>query len=265
MPSSDDFDDLHGDEPGGNAELSAYASSPEDGVQLDLLHDTEGNALLYLSAVPTDRDIARGRVKPGQLLAKFHRHADVLETYPLRSYPHEHGFLEPKHDGLVCIVFEDLGFGLELFHSAGETVDAFMALPEGFVKQYQHGLGLYRKNAAIADAVEAIPGVDTLVIRQSRGPAPRVDERRLLLSKDRFDAMRRALERITINYRAEALADAVDPQRFPVRPPRVVSPAPLKARVPTVTQTPTPTGSATRPLPSAQTGSATAPTSHEPD
>jgi hypothetical protein len=69
-----------------------------------------------------------------------------------------------------------------------------------------------------------------LVLQRGLVP-PRVEGSRLILSEGWFDAMRRALERITVNYRSEALADkkllvhnqmlhVIDGRRFLMRPPR---------------------------------------------
>lgn len=209
-------------------EATSFARSPVDQVQLDLIYDDAGNALLYLSHSPTDDQIERNQGGAGKLLACFHRDADVLETFPLRAYPSEDNFLTPKHGDLLRIVFEGFDFGVP--DSAGDAADLFLSLPEGFVKLHEHGLGIYKKNAAIVHAVTAIPGVNTLVIHRSNIEL-RVEKNLLHLSKHRFDALRRALERVTVNYRSEAAADKrvlvhnellskLDARRFPPMPPR---------------------------------------------
>ncbi|MBI5716618.1 MAG: DUF4263 domain-containing protein [Burkholderiales bacterium] len=202
-----------------------------DTAQLELEVDEAGNALIYFVDFANEAAFMEPKrlVKKSALLAKFHANPDVLETFPLRPYKTEHDFLQPKHPGLKSIVFE--GFGLGFPNSAGEAADILDGLPAGFVKGYQFGLGMHKKNLAIVHAATDVPNVETLVIRRGDISAPRVEGSTFILPADFFDGMRRALERITVHYRTEAASDkrdlvhnqmlqAIDPKMFPETPPR---------------------------------------------
>lgn len=222
---NEDEDFEHGDASG--LENGAGA----DMAQLEIETDDLGNALVYFFDLVNEARFPEPErfVKKSALIAKFHRDEDLLETFPLRPYKEDFDFLEPKHDEIKTIAFE--GFGIGFPEDAGHAADLFLSLPAGFVKTYQHGLGMYKKYAAVIHAAQDLATIDIIVLqRQSLAP-PRVDGKKLILSNGWFDATRRALERITVNYRMEAAADkkvllhngllhAVNPAMFPSRPPR---------------------------------------------
>lgn len=168
--------------------------------------------------------IARHR----KLLARFAHDGSCLELFPLRTWKEWPAYLEPKYESIKSI--ELRGFEFQSPESGDEAADIFLSLPAGFVKDYIFGLGVKKEYKPLIDAVEDLPGVDTLVIEKGRTTVVREGDR-FILPFDIFDATRRAFDRIASGYRSEALQDKRDlahntllhnlaPEVFPELPPR---------------------------------------------
>lgn len=167
-------------------------------------------------------------IRHRKLLARFAHDGSRLELYPLITWKDQPPYFEPKYESIKSI--ELRGFGFQSPESGDEAADIFLCLPAGFVKGYAFGLGLKKEYKPIIDAVEDLPGIDTLVIEKGQATLVR-DGSRLILPFDVFDATRRALDRIATKYRSEALQDKRDlahntllhklaPEEFPELPPR---------------------------------------------
>lgn len=166
--------------------------------------------------------------KHRKLLARFAQDGSRLELFPLITWKDRPPYFEAKYGSIKCI--ELCGFGFVTPESGDEAADLFLSLPAGFVKGYEFGLGLKKECRPLIDAIEDVPGVETLVIDRNRVELGQ-DGSRFIMPFDVFDATRRALDRITAKYRSEALQDKrdlahntllhkLDPQQFPELPPR---------------------------------------------
>lgn len=149
---------------------------------------------------------------------------DRVVIYPHDTAPSADHYLQPKYARLKSIELE--GFDYFPLRHIEEIDDLLASLPTGFVKDPEYGLGLLKELAPLVDAVEAIPGVERLVLSRRRPSTIAGDTYRLAFSE--FEDLRLALGRTQRQAMREARIDkrvlihntlltGRDPERFPAR------------------------------------------------
>lgn len=149
---------------------------------------------------------------------------NFLSIYPLNTLGGHDRFLESKYERIKSITLEGFRF------QTPETIDGVMLaleeMPSAFVKDYEYGLGLAKEYRFIIDVVEEIEGVEHIVI--SKKMETGLKEFGFVFSFEEFEGLRKGLNRITGNYRAEARLDKSlfahnsvlfkhDPEKYPER------------------------------------------------
>jgi hypothetical protein len=86
-------------------------------------------------------------------LAYFDEAQGLVITYPVRTGASDR-FLKPKYRGIASIEFEVED--LVSPEDADQAVEAFQALPDGFVKDWRWGLGIHKLYKPVIDMVSFI-------------------------------------------------------------------------------------------------------------
>lgn len=154
---------------------------------------------------------------------------DRVVLLPKNTLPGDRNFLQPKYRQLKAIILEDFDyfpFGPPNWEGEDEVWEFLEALPTGFVRDPEYGLGLLKELDRVVAAIEAVPGVTTLVLRKGGTSALLGDT--YVLSYREFEALRLGLGRIHRRALMDARLDkailthntlltARDPVRFPER------------------------------------------------
>jgi hypothetical protein len=124
-----------------------------------------------------------------------------VRIYPIGTQPTPDRFGLPKYDVLrmIGVLLGDL----HLPSSANEVPDLLERLPRGFLKDYQFGLGLAKAYRPIVTAIEEHVNCSELYLATEGGV--KVDGKRLIVSLEDFEAVRREVDQITSRAHAAAL------------------------------------------------------------
>lgn len=146
-----------------------------------------------------------GRKTPHEvLMARMSR--DALTMFPLDVREDKMTFLEPKYFSLRAITVLSSAYrpwGLP--DTVGAFEELLAKLPPGFSRQPIYGLGFKWEYRLIPEAIEEVVGVTELVIE--RGTRADLELPYFRLGMDRFESIRRSLDRIKDKARARALVD----------------------------------------------------------
>lgn len=123
--------------------------------------------------------------------------------FPINTLATHPEFLEPKYKQIRSISLDRWKFDIPA--SESEVREQLDELPSGFVKDPSYGLGLLKDYRFIIDAIEAIPGINHLVLSWER-PTGIADDLYFLSFMD-YDEIRRAINRITSGKQEEASTD----------------------------------------------------------
>lgn len=119
-----------------------------------------------------------------------------MTIYPTNTQGGHPKFLEPKYQQVRCITLT--GFNFSTPEDSDSVIDLLEALPSGFIKDYDFGLGLQYEYRFIVDAVEELSDCIELVI--ARDVFTGIDKRNptnfVIAYKD-FDSARKSVNRIT--------------------------------------------------------------------
>ncbi|WDQ16445.1 Shedu immune nuclease family protein [Rhodopirellula sp. P2] len=175
-----------------------------------------------MSSGPDKTDADRTKAKRQILLVNGQD--NFVEISPINTLAGHERFFERKYERLVSLVLD--GFDFDTPKSPVEVVSLLEEFPAGFIKDYEYGLGLVKDYQSIIFAVEEIPDVESLVISKTEPTG--LHDYGLVISFDEFEELRKAINRITENYRSEARQDRdilvhnkiltkLDPEKFPAR------------------------------------------------
>ncbi|MCW7540979.1 DUF4263 domain-containing protein [Aquabacterium sp. A7-Y] len=157
--------------------------------------------------------------------------ASEIVAFPLVSAPYRHDFLEPKYDPLkrIRIPFSSLGINGSIPKSVEEFDELLTALPTGFTKYARLGLGLKRAYKLIPEALARDDRLSEMLL--TGGDTAEIHGSVFHLGIERFDLIRRSIDRITDRSNAYSLRDRrlltfnellhrADPTRFGRAVPR---------------------------------------------
>jgi hypothetical protein len=146
---------------------------------------------------------SQNSARPKKELLHFNERDDRLTIYPLNTLQGHREFLEPKYRQIQSITLE--GFGFEMPESADDVEGILEDLPSGFVKDYGFGLGLLKNYRFLIDAIETLPAIRHIVI--SKKQTTQVSSDSYVLSYKEYDAIRRAINRITTKLQEQGSED----------------------------------------------------------
>ena len=112
-------------------------------------------------------------------------------------------FLRPKYGRIREIAVEGVPFDFP--KNEDEAQSALFALPDGFIRDFEWGLGIQQLFKPILQSVQRINGVETLLIstRQQTGLHANI----FCLSYEDWENLRFAMNRIQRHYQDEGLID----------------------------------------------------------
>lgn len=161
--------------------------------------------------------------RPECVLLDVHAGYDCLTMYPIITLPNSR-FMQEKYYRILSISV--VGLGIQTPTDEREVQELLENLPEGFVKDFDYGLGLRKRYRFIIDALGEVPGVRSLVIAHD-------EETEALgavfqMSAWDFDAVVAGIERISNKYQRNgqveksifaynAMLHNLDPRRHPER------------------------------------------------
>lgn len=162
---------------------------------------------------------------PKRRLFEIHLGLDELIIYPVNTLPTAK-FLKRKYPRIRSISVELLGrYDIPKDRQSAESfLRAYQ--PSGFIHDPVYGLGVMKELKPMISAIETIPGIVDLAIRD-RVPT-RVEGSTFVLNREDYEELRLAFQRIARRYQAESLADRtilahnsiphrLDPAAFPER------------------------------------------------
>ena len=147
------------------------------------------------------RDTHADRPRQAKLLSVNAKQDEVM-IFPVRTIPGDE-FLKPKYRQIEAIILE--GFGLEYPEDPESVAMLLSALPSGFIKDPDYGLGLLKDYRFIIDAVGSIPGVKQLKISQEEPTHVQGDT--YVLNFHHYDGIRKAIKNTHKNALNIAAAD----------------------------------------------------------
>lgn len=142
------------------------------------------------------------RDTPPTILAEIDASAATVRIYPINTLVSSPKFFESKYSQVRCfqvpLTVQGIDDGLDFEY-------ILEALPRGFTKDYQFGLGLPKDYRFIVETIEGLTECTEIVL-SAAGPT-RVDGHRFVFASDDFESLRAELDRIT--SRAQAAASRV--------------------------------------------------------
>lgn len=145
-----------------------------------------------------------GDPSPKRRLFEIHLGLNELIVYPLNTLPTPK-FFKQKYPRIRSINI-DLPSQYDLPEDK-QAAEAFLRiyLPQGFIHDPAYGLGVMKEMRPMIAAIETLPGVVDLVIRDR--VATHVDGTTFMMNREDYEVMRLAFQRIARNYQADSLAD----------------------------------------------------------
>jgi len=155
---------------------------------------------------------------------------DELTIWPLTVREGE-DYLYPKYGKLEEIIITRRVSHPYALPSTTEDVEMLLEeLPEGFIKNFRFGLGLLWEYRSICETISVLGDIKILYLHE--GDDVKIDPPILILGRQRFDELRRELNRITARHQREARKDKLfstyrsllheaDQDRFPARKKRL--------------------------------------------
>lgn len=169
----------------------------------------------------------RGKDKSGKgfrrRLLRVDGQNDRMTIYPINTRPYHTEFLEPKYRQVLSITVE--GFDCERPKTRDDIQGIlFDTLPSSFVKNYEYGLGLKRDYRFIIEAIEEVPGIEHLLISETKPTSMSTDT--YTLNYGDYEAIRKGIDRITANCQDRGRVDktilshnsllhTLDPDHYP--------------------------------------------------
>lgn len=125
-----------------------------------------------------------------------------LTIFPTNTLGGHANFLKPKHDQVECITLADSdlldsAFGFTVPETPDEVMEILEALPSGFTKDYEFGLGLAKDYRFVIDVVEELSDCTEIVISKSHPTNINKDGKVFFIAAADFEKTRKALNNIT--------------------------------------------------------------------
>lgn len=158
--------------------------------------------------VPPEDKLAQSRLDPDDAAAYrvklllINGQDQSLTIFPTNTLGGHDKFLEPKHDQVERITLAgfdllDSVFGFTLPTSSDEVEEILEALPSGFTKDYDFGLGLAKEYWFVIDAVEELSDCTEIVISKSHSTGIDEDGKIFYIAAVDFETARKALNSVT--------------------------------------------------------------------
>ena len=176
---------------------------PKGEIQIEELHPRcievwfipEDERLSAAGIDPKDREKHRVRI----LIVSAQDH--FISVYPVNTLPTNSSFLKPKYDQVREITLAetdiwDLRLDGELPRGRDEILEVLHAIPSGFTKDPDYGLGLAKEYRFIVDAVEALSSCTSIVISPKEKTHANEADGIFFISSADFDQMRRTINSI---------------------------------------------------------------------
>lgn len=162
----------------------------QGGIQVFLIPSED--KLIQSGLDPTKADDYRAK------LLEVFSHGDYISIYPTNTLGGHPSFLKPKYKQIESISL----IGFDLFDSIPENADDVIylleALPSGFIKDYDYGLGLLKEYRFIVEAVEDLSNCTHLSIKYDTTSG--IDKQEpdfFKMSYEDFENARKMLNRIS--------------------------------------------------------------------
>lgn len=128
---------------------------------------------------------------------------NFMTIYPTNTLGGHEDFLKPKYEQVERITL--VGFDFSIPEDSDSVMDLLEALPSGFVKDYDFGLGLLKEYRFIVDTVEELSDCTEIVIdRDAFTGIDKQDSTIFTISYKDFEGARKSVNQIADRARAAA-------------------------------------------------------------
>ena len=159
--------------------------------------------------IPSEERLAQSGLDPAKAndyrvkLLLLSGQDDFVTIYPTNTLGGYEAFLKPKYDKIKCITLA--GFGYSTPEDSDGVIDLLEALPSGFIKDYDFGLGFLKEYRFIVDTVEELSDCTEIVIgRDASTGIDQEDSTMFAISYKDFENARKSVNRIAERARAAA-------------------------------------------------------------
>ncbi len=157
--------------------------------------------------VPPEEKLVQSGIDPGEADARrvklllINGQDGSITIFPTNTLGGHDKFLKPKHDQVERITLEDFSlldavFGVSIPRTPDEVVELLEALPSGFTKDYEYGLGLVKDYQSVIHAVEELSGCTEVVISKSHPTGISEDGEIFFIAAADFEKARKTLNSI---------------------------------------------------------------------
>ncbi len=157
--------------------------------------------------IPSDHKLYRSGIDPSKAssyrvkILEINGQKKNLTVYPVNTFGDPDHFLKPKYGQIRSITIEepdllDEEFGHSVPVNSEEVEQILKAMPSGFTKDYDYGLGMAKDYLPLIQAVEELSSCTSIVISASHSTNIDEKNKQFFMAYDDFEKGRKSLNNI---------------------------------------------------------------------